>query len=118
MNGPISTNDVLSRPVRLQARSVLWPARMRYLLIFVSLALLGILLSLAGSNLIHRFGTPAVIGLALVGPPFIVYVLWCLGRAVSKFRVLWPKLHWYHTLWLFVLASSFVIRLRDMGELQ
>ncbi len=96
----------------------MWPARMRYLLIFVFLVLLGIAFSMAGSNLIHRFGTPAVIGLALVVPPLIVYLLWCLGRAFSKFRVLLPKLHWYHTLWLFVLASSFVIRLRDMGELQ
>jgi O-antigen ligase len=118
MNGPTYTNGVLSSPVRPQARLVVWPGRVRYLLTFVFLVLLGIVFALAGSDLIHRFGIPAAIALVLVGPPVVVYLFWSLRRALSKFRVLWQKLRWYHALWLFVLASSFVIRVRNIGGLQ
>jgi O-antigen ligase len=118
MNSPTSTNDVLSNPVRPRARPVVWPDSVRYGLIFVFLVLVGVVISLAGSDLMRRFGSGAVISLILVVPPVAVCLLWSFRRALSKFRVLWKKLSWYHALWLFVLASSFVIRVRDVGGLQ
>ncbi len=118
MNNFVTRGTVLPEAVRPPATGAARPAKLGLIAVFVLLVLLGLVISLAASNLISRYGMPIVVALALLAPPTLIYVAWSCSRGFSKLKVLWRQLSWYHVLWLLVLASSFVIRLRDVGGLQ
>jgi O-antigen ligase len=118
MNNLASRSEAFVDSVSSHRGASLRPSRMRLVLVFVFLVLAGLAVSLVGSSLIDRYGSPMVFGLIVAGPPLLIYLAWSSSLGLGKFRLLWHQLHWYHLLWLFVLASSFVIRLRDVQGLQ
>jgi hypothetical protein len=62
---------------------------------------------------VWRFGAFAVSALLLLGPLFLALAWKCLRTALAKWRVLRRDLTWWHWLWFFLLASGFVLRVRD-----
>jgi O-antigen ligase len=112
------TKSVLPDAVQPPATGAVRPAKWGLIVGFLLLVLLGLAISLAANDLISRYGVLIVVALTLLAPPTLVYVAWSCSRGFSKLKVLSRKLCWYHALWLFVLASSFVIRLRTLDSLQ
>jgi O-antigen ligase len=118
MNNLASRSDAFVDSAPTHGTASLRPSRMRLVLVFLFLLFGGLAVSLVGNSLIDRYGSPLVFALVILGPPLLIYLAWNSSLGLTKFRVLWHQLRWYHFLWLFVLASSFVIRLRDVQGLQ
>lgn len=119
MNGAVPQPSAISSGGGGQiTREAAWPSRAGLFLAFLVLVPLGLLLSLAGRNLIGRFGGPVTVVLFLSGPPGVVLFALGFRQALSKFRTLRKKLTGWHGLWLLLLVSGFVIRTRDIGAVR
>jgi O-antigen ligase len=118
MNDFVTRGRVFPDAVQPPASSAARPAKPLLVAGFLLLVLVGLAISLAANSLIARYGMPAVLAVTLLAPPMLIYGAWSCSRGITIFKELWRKLRWYHALWAFVLASSFVIRLRDVGGLQ
>lgn len=92
----------------LEARAIMRTTRP---MLLVSLAGLSIFFS---TILLQRLGTLTVVVLALLVPVVVFVLPPALSYAASLFRSLKGELTWWHGLWLLLLLSCLVFRIRDV----
>jgi O-antigen ligase len=78
--------------------------------------LVGLMLSWILASLVNRHGALLVLALLLLGPPAVILLAIVVRGGVAKLRALKAHLAWPHLLWLLVLCSGFVFRLRDATD--
>ncbi|HWY54550.1 MAG TPA: O-antigen ligase family protein [Terriglobales bacterium] len=65
-----------------------------------------------------RFGMAAPVAIVVIVPLALISGVMAVPRLARKTSALWPKLRWWHALWVLLYISTLVFRIRDQEATQ